>query len=80
MSIHEIKEILAWCTCINYAILCIWFGAFVFAHDSLYRMHTIWFKLSRETFDMLHYGGMAVYKIAILMFNLVPLVALYFLA
>jgi hypothetical protein len=29
---------------------------------------------------MLHYGGMAVYKIAILVFNLVPLVALYFSA
>jgi len=77
MTIHEIKEFLLGCVGINYALLIIWFGAFVCAHDSLYRIHGAWFRLSRENFDMLHYGGMAVYKIAILMFNLVPLLALY---
>jgi hypothetical protein len=27
------------------------FGVFVFAHEWLYRMHTRWFALSRESFD-----------------------------
>jgi hypothetical protein len=78
MGTHEIKEILLWCVCINYALLIIWFGIFVLAHDWMYRLHKRWFKLSVEAFDAIHYAGMAVYKIGIMVFNLVPLAALYF--
>ena len=77
MTLNEIKEALLWCVGINYALLCIWFGVFVYAHDGLYRMHTRWFKLSVETFDALNYAGMAVYKLGIMLFNLVPVIALW---
>jgi hypothetical protein len=40
-------------------------------------MHTRWFKLSVETFDAIHYVGMATYKLGIILLNLVPLLALY---
>jgi hypothetical protein len=50
---------------------------FRFAYDWLYRMHTRWFKLSVETFDAIHYAGMATYKLGIILLNLVPLLALY---
>jgi hypothetical protein len=33
-------------------------------------------QLSRESFDVIHYGGMAVYKIGVPLLNLAPLVAL----
>ena len=74
---NEIRTVLAWCAGINYVILFIWFGVLVFAHDWMYRMHSRWFKLSVETFDAIHYGGLSVYKIGIILFNLVPLVALW---
>ena len=77
MTINEIRNLLLWCTAINYAVLFIWFGVFVFAHGWMHRMHGRWFKLSVETFDTIHYAGLAVYKIGILLFNLVPLIALY---
>ena len=77
MTLNEIKEVLLWCVGINYAVLCIWFGVFFYAHDGLYLMHARWFKLSVETFDTLNYAGMAVYKLGIMLFNLVPLVALW---
>jgi len=48
----------------------------VFAHDLMHEIHGRWFHLSREQFDALHYAGMSVFKIGILLFNLVPLVAL----
>jgi hypothetical protein len=35
-----------------------------------------WFHLSVEQIDALHYTGMALYKIGILLFNLVPYIAL----
>lgn len=76
MTISELKSFLLWCTVINYGVLFIWFGAFAFAHGSIYRMHTRWFRLSVEKFDELNYLGVAVYKIGVLLFNLVPLIAL----
>ena len=76
MTTNDIKHILLWCVALNYAILLIWFGAFVFAHDWMYRMHGRWFKLSVQTFDAMHYAGLSVYKIGIILLNLVPLAAL----
>jgi hypothetical protein len=77
MSTNEIRGILLWCVGINYGVLFIWFGAYVFGHDWLYRWHARWFKLSIETFDAIHYAGMSIYKIGILLLNLAPLAALY---
>ena len=77
VTLHEIKIVLLWCVGLNYVFLLIWFGMIVFAHDWMYRLHGRWFKLSVETFDAIHYGGLTVYKIGIFLLNLVPLVALY---
>ncbi|MHB9799478.1 DUF6868 family protein [Pseudomonas sp. MT3] len=79
MLLQDIKPFLLYCTLINYVILLIWFAAFSFAHDGLYRLHSRWFKISPEHFDALHYGGMAVYKIGVLVLNLAPLIALHLL-
>ncbi len=77
MTAHELKEVLLWCTGINYGILLVWFGTFALAHDWMYLMHTRWFQLPVETFDAIHYAGVSIYKIGIILLNLVPLVALY---
>jgi hypothetical protein len=77
MNIVELKQFLAWSTAINYGALLLWFGVFVLGHAWLYRLHTRWFKLSVERFDALHYAGMAIYKIGVLLFNVVPLLVLF---
>ena len=77
MTANEIKEFLLWCLGINYAVLLVWFGVFVCAHDWMYRLHTRWFRLPVESFDALHYAGMSIYKIGVLLLNLVPLVAIH---
>jgi hypothetical protein len=76
MDLASLKTFLAWTTVLNYIVLTAWFGAFLVARGWLFRLHTRWFHLSREGFDAIHYGGMAAYKIGVLLFNLVPLVAL----
>ena len=76
MSIEAARDFLLWCTVINYAVLLVWFLFFIFLHDWIYRLHIRWFRLSVEQFDTLHYGGMAIYKVGILLLNLVPYVAL----
>jgi len=79
MSIEDTRSFLLWCTIVNYAVLVAWFVVFVFARDLMQRIHGKWFRLSRDQFDALHYAGMSAYKIGILLFNLVPLLVLYFL-
>jgi hypothetical protein len=76
VNINEIKEFLLLCVILNYVLLLIWAGVFIFAHDWMYKMHGRWFRLSAETFDAIHYKGMAIYKIGIILFNLAPLAAL----
>jgi len=77
VTTNETRDILLWCTGLNYAVLLVWFGVFVFAHEWMYRIHGRWFKFPLESFDAIHYAGLAVYKIGIILLNLVPLVALY---
>ena len=71
-DIDAIRHFLGLATLANYAVLLVWFAVFAFAHGGLYRLHTRWFAIDRQTFDALHYGGMAVYKIGILLLCLVP--------
>jgi hypothetical protein len=76
MSIEITRSFLLWCTVINYVILLIWFLFFVFARDGIQRLHGRWFRLSSDQFDTLHYAGMSIFKIGIILFNLVPYVVL----
>ena len=76
MTIEVIRGVLAWSAVINLGLLLWWFLFFSLAHDWTYRFHGKWFKLTIEQFDALHYGGMAVFKLGILLFNLVPYLAL----
>lgn len=76
MDLSTLRDLLVWSLVVNYAILLVWFVMFSLAHDAVYRLHTRWFRLSREMFDALNYGGMAVYKIGVLLLNVAPLLAL----
>jgi hypothetical protein len=77
MSIELTRSFLLWCTVINYGTLLVWFLVFALAHDWMRHVHGRWFQLSDEQFDSLHYVGMSIYKIGILLFNLVPLIVLW---
>jgi hypothetical protein len=76
MSLERVRKVLLWCTVINYGVLLVWWLCFLFAHDVMYNLHGLWFHLSREQFDALHYVGIALYKLGILLLNLVPYMAL----
>jgi hypothetical protein len=78
MSIEFARAFLIRCTIFNYVVLIVWFLVFLLAGDWLYRLHGRWFQFTRPQFAALHYGGMSVYKIGILLLNLVPLIALCF--
>jgi len=76
MTIELLRDTLAWCAVINIGLLLWWYLFITFAHDWTYRWHTKWFKMSVDTFDAVHYGGMGLFKIGIFLFNLAPYLAL----
>ena len=80
MNHFPLGDFLLWCTILNYLILILWFAAFSLLHDWLFKLHGRWFRLTAAQFDALHYGGMAAYKVGILLLNLVPCIALNIVA
>ena len=76
MTLELMRAFLGWCTILNVALMVFWFLFFCLGHDLMYRFHTKMFDLTKESFDAIHYGGMAVFKIAIFMLNLVPYLVL----
>jgi hypothetical protein len=76
MTLEVIRNVFAWCALINLGILIIWALYLVLARDWLYGVHGKWFKISSEEFDKLHYGGIGLFKIGWILFNLVPYFAL----
>jgi len=77
MTIEVTRNFLLWCTLIDYGILLVWFLFFAFAHDWIQQLHGRWFRLSSDQFDALHYAGTGIFKIGIILFNLVPFVVLW---
>lgn len=80
MTLQLWQDLLLCSTLINYAALLLWLLFFAFARDWLHELHGRWFRLTEERFDAIHYAGMALYKLAILLFNLAPYLALRIVA
>jgi hypothetical protein len=76
MTIETIRAALGWCSVINMGLILWWFFAIAVLHDPVYKIHSKWFKLSVEKFDEIHYTGIAFFKIAVFIFNIVPYFAL----
>ena len=76
MSMSEIRDVLMWSTIINYCVLLWWFFFISIAHDWTYRMHSRFFKLTEQQFDVTHYAGIGLFKLLVFVFNVVPWVAI----
>ena len=76
MNIELWSEFLGWSALFNYFLLTFWFLVFVVAKDWLFELHNSWFDISREQFNLLHYSGIAFYKILLFVFILMPFIAL----
>jgi hypothetical protein len=76
MTIEMIREVLGWCAIINMGFLLVWGLMILLAGGWIYRLHSRWFPMSREQFDVIHYAGIALYKVGFFLFNLVPYIAL----
>lgn len=72
MTIDIWQGFLGWSLLINFSILLIWVLVIKYAHDYVYQMHNYWVSITNESFNNIHYGGIGLYKLLIVVFNLVP--------
>jgi hypothetical protein len=68
--LYEVRTIL------NVVLLFLSFLIFVFAGDFAYRVHSRWFILSKETYNLIWCSGLGLFKILVLVFNFIPYIAL----
>ena len=76
MDIQTLTAFFMWCTILNLALLVLSLLICLGAGDWIYSMHGKWFSISRETFNVAIYSFLGLYKVFILVFNLIPYIAL----
>ena len=76
MDIDSIRAFFMWCTILNVALLVFSSLICVCAGDWVYRIHSKWFSISRETFNVAIYSFIALYKLLVFVFNIIPYIAL----
>ena len=69
-----------WCTVINGTILAFWTIWCLFAPDLVYKTQSTLFPIPRETFDVIIYSFIGLFKIFFITFNVAPYVALLIMA
>jgi len=65
-----------WCTIINGGLFMLWVLFIRFAPDLVYRTQVGWAPISRQTFNVVIYSFLGLFKIVFLVFNVVPYLAL----
>jgi hypothetical protein len=65
-----------WCTILNVALLLLSSLMCICAGDWAYRIHSKMFSIPREAFNVVIYSFIALYKLLVIVFILIPYIAL----
>ncbi len=77
MSIEIARSFFLWCSVINIVILLVWAGLATLGRNWMYRQLSRLFRISGEQLDLFNLAGITLYKTGVLLFNIVPCIALY---
>ena len=80
MDIQQLTTFFMWCTIINGGLLIFWTIIFMTAPNLVYRTQSKWFPIPRETFNVVMYSFIGLFKILFLVFNVVPYFAVLIIA
>lgn len=58
------------------AFLLIWFISYLIAPDWMFQMNAKWFNIDQRDFELINYFGVGFLKITILLFFLIPYLAI----
>ena len=76
MDIQTLTTFFMWCTILNGGMLILSSVFLILAGDLAYRIHSKWFSISREAYNLVCYSFLGLFKVLFLIFNVVPYVAL----
>jgi hypothetical protein len=76
MDIQTLTTFFMWCTIINVGMLLFLALVYVVAPNLAYSLQSRWVPISRETFDVVFYAFVGLFKLIVLVFNVVPWIAL----
>ncbi len=76
MDIQTLKQFFGWCTFINGLLLSIWITTYMLIPEIVYNTQNYFFPIPKETFNIVFYSFLGLYKIIFLIFNAVPYIAL----
>lgn len=76
MTIATLTAFFGWCSLINVALLLLWSLFFLVAPDLVYRIQKKFVSISRESFDLVMYSFLGLFKLLVLVLNIVPWIAL----
>jgi len=79
MNMEAMRHFFAWCSVINYAILILWCVLTLWV-PGWRSIVTRLFGQADEKFGALNFAGIMYYKLGIILFNLVPYIALRIMA
>lgn len=80
MSLETLRTFLAWCTAMNLGLLLLSTLAVITCHGPISRLHGRLFGLDEACLRRTYFRFLADYKIAFLVFNLIPYLALRIMA
>lgn len=70
------QDVLFWCSVINVVLLLASVLLYRSMRNLAHRLHGKWFHLSSDKMDAIVYAMLGFYKICIIVFNIVPYIAL----
>jgi len=76
MNITIMRAFFKWCTLINGSLLILSALLIRFAGGWVFGLHNYWIPISEEAFTMAIYLLLGIFKILVVVFNLVPFIAL----
>ena len=79
-SVQIVREVLGWCTVLNTGLLIFSALLVILAGAPIKRLHVAMFDLSEENVSRAYFRYLAHYKLLIIVFNLVPYLALRIVA
>jgi len=76
MDLQTLTSFFMWCTIINVGLLLFLALIYLVAPNLIYRLQSRWIPIKRETFDVVFYSFIGFFKVVVLVFNVVPWIAL----
>ena len=80
MDIATLTSFFGWCTLINIAVLLFWVVFLMGAPDLVYRIQSRFFPIPRATYDVIIYSLLGAFKLTVIVFSIVPYLALLAIA